>query len=407
MRLPENPRSGARPRRLDDFSDPTTRLLAIAAVAAAALLVLNVPFGSNDARAEGEPDRQTRLALEELRSPDADTRRNAVRQLRMCASKPGQHVHAVPGLIKALSDDDPMVRAMSVEMLRGIFNRPDMPDAPAAWQDLWRRMKDRFADEQDLDQKDVMKRERARLANGKGYHFMMLGSFKVAERYFLDAVANDPRNPQYWNNLGKCLSNQGRFPDAVDRFRRALEEDPCYVAAHFNLAEAFLDITHVTGNDRNYEALGHADVALKLDVEKDDWAARWLKARILLAMVLAEVRVPKEGLAAERHEMYKRAAKAIDEAIHIAPNVAEVRKTAALVYYGRELYFRALKHVRKVYDLGYTMDEGFLKKLEKALRKEAYEIGATPPEMPKPKGDARKPEERSPALRVPYRDGTL
>lgn len=53
------------------------------------------------------------------------------------------------------------------------------------------------------------------------------------------------------------------------------------------------------------------------------------------------------------------------------------------------------------------MDKGFVKKLEKALHKEAYEIGATPPEMPKPKTDAKKPEETSPALRVPYRDGTL
>jgi tetratricopeptide (TPR) repeat protein len=377
-------------------------LLALAAVAAAAL-----PLVSYEARAAGGLDRQTKLALADLRSPDAETREKAVRRLRLLASKPGQHLHAVPALVKALSDDDPMVRVTAAEMLRGLFNRPDMPDSPTEWEDLWRRMKDRFANEQDLDAREVVKRERARLENDKGYHFMMLGSFKVAERYFLDAVANYPQNPQYWNNLGKCLSNQGRFPDAVDRFRRALEEDPGYVPSHYNLAEAFLDITHVTGNDRTYEALGHAEVALRLDKEKTDWAARWLKARILLGMALAEVRAPREGLAAERHEMYKRASSAIDEAIHIAPNVPEVRKTAALVYYGRELYFRALKHVRKVYDLGYTMDEGFLKKLEKALRKEAYEIGATPPEMPKPKADAKGARERSPALLVPYRDGTL
>ncbi len=147
-------------------------------------------------------------------------------------------------------------------------------------------------------------------------------------------------------------------------------------------------------------------MALRLDKKKTDWAARWLKARILLGMALAAVREPREGLAAERYEMYKRASSAIDEAIHIAPNVPEVRKTGALIYYGRELYFKSYKEVRKVYNLGYTMNEGFLKKLEAALKKEAYEIGVPPPEMPRPEADAKGPDEKSPALLVPYRDGT-
>ena len=50
MSLPENPRCGARPRRLVDFSDPTARLLAIAAVIAVAAAA--VLLGSNDARAD-------------------------------------------------------------------------------------------------------------------------------------------------------------------------------------------------------------------------------------------------------------------------------------------------------------------------------------------------------------------
>ena len=332
-------------------------------------------------------------------------------------------MNAVPAIIGALSDPDPKVSATAVEMLRSLFSRPDMPDSPAAWQDLWRRMKDRFEDEQNLDPTEHIKRERAKLENDKGFHFMMLGNFRVAERYFLDAVASHPRNPQYWNNLGKCLSNQGRFPDAVDRFRRALEEDPGYVPTHYNLAETFLDISRLTGTDRTYEALGHAEVALRLDRDGSDWAARWLKARILLGMAMPErtvtgrfrdMRPERETIgaaghmsAADRYEVYKRAERAIAQAVHIAPNVPEVRKTAALVYYGRELYFKSFKEVRKVYDLGYTMDEDFLKKLEKALKKEAYAIGATPPEMPTPTAGAKKPGEKSPALLVPYKDGTL
>ena len=274
-----------------------------------------------------------------------------------------------------------------------------MPDSRGAWEELWRRTRDRFEAEQNLEPRDLIKRERAKLASDKGVHFMLLGDFRTAEKYFLDAVANHPKGAQYWNNLGKCLSNEGRLPDAVDRFRRALEEDPRYVAAHFNLAEAFLDVTELTGYDRTYEALGHAEVALRLDARRQDWAARWLKARILFDMARAEVR------AGVRYEMYKRAGETVAEAIHIAPNVPEVRKSAALIYYGRELYFKAYKEVVRVYDLGYTMDQDFLKKLEAALKKEAYEAGATPPEMPKAKADARGPGEKSPALLVPYTDG--
>ena len=376
-------------------------------VAFAAVAVAAVPLIPNEARAARGPDRETRQLLEKLKDPDSEARERAVRRLRIVATKRGQHLHVVPALIEALSDPDPNVAATAAEMLRSLFNRLDMPASPAAWEDLWRRKKDRFDAEQNLEPKEIIKRERANLENEKGYHFMMLGRFKDAEKYFLDAVANEPKNPKFWNNLGKCLSNQGRLPDAVDRFRRALEEDPCYVAAHYNLAEAFLDITDVTGNDRTYEALGHVEVALRLDRKKTDWAARWLKARILLRMALAEVPVPREGLAAERYEMYKRASEAVREAIHIAPNVPEVRKTAALVYYGRELYFKSYKQVRRAYDLGYTMNEHFLKKLEAALKKEAYAIGLTPPEMPRPKADAKRPDEKSPALWVPYRDGTL
>jgi tetratricopeptide (TPR) repeat protein len=368
-------------------------------------------------------DRRTKLALDDLKSDDSEVRENAVRRLRLLAAERGQHVNAVPAIIGALSDADPRVRATAAEMLRSLFSRPDMPDSPAAWQELWRRMKDRFEAEQSLDPTEHMKRERAKLENDKGFHFMMLGDFKVAEKYFLDAVASHPRNPQYWNNLGKCLSNQGRFPDAVDRFRRALEEDPGYVPTHYNLAETFLDISRLTGTDRTYEALGHAEVALRLDRDGTDWAARWLKARILLGMAMPERTVtgPYKDMgperdtigaaghmsAADRYEIYKRAERAIAEAVHIAPNVPEVRKTAALVYYGRELYFKSFKEIRKVYDLGYTMDDDFLKKLEEALKKEAYAIGATPPEMPTPQAGAKKPDEKSPALMVPYRDGAL
>ena len=83
------------------------------------------------------------------------------------------------------------------------------------------------------------------------------------------------------------------------------------------------------------------------------------------------------------------------------PAQSKVRKTAALVAYGRELYYRAYKEMMRVHALGYEMDEDFTKRLASALRREAYKAGVEPPEMPKRSKNAQ-PKGTPPALRLPY-----
>jgi tetratricopeptide (TPR) repeat protein len=200
----------------------------------------------------------------------------------------------------------------------------------------------------------------------------------------------------YWNNLGKCNANQGRWPLAVDRYLHALDEDPGYEAARYNLAEAYLEISRLTGSDRTDEALAHVEQALALDDKGVNWAARWLKARILHHMALAELN------AADRVEIYKRAAEAIEEAKRLAPDAPEVRKTAALIAYGRELYYQSYKELMRLDELGYTMDPGFVGRLEQALRRRAYRMGIEPPPMPEPSSDKSPVRGVPPSLRGPY-----
>jgi tetratricopeptide (TPR) repeat protein len=344
------------------------------------------------------PDARTVKWLNRLDTGDNDQRENAVRVL---AQKKGQELYVVPALIKSLDDRDPIVAKSAAEGLRMLLGKPDLSDQKTVWEEYWKRTKAKYESAKKRTPEERIKIEKAALENDRGYLQMTQGRFKKAEGFFLEAVALDPEDPKYWNNLGKCRKNMGMLPDAVDSFRKALDRDATYGPAHFNLGETFLEISRVTGFDRTYEALGHAEAAVRIDTSSKDWAARWLRARILLNMAVAA------NDPGEREAIYKESWDSITEAIGIVEltrsmsETAQVRKTAALIAYGRELYYRAYKEMMRVHELGYTMDKDFMAKLEQALKREAYATGAEPPKMPEFR-DVAEDDLPPPALRMPY-----
>ena len=50
-----------------------------------------------------------------------------------------------------------------------------------------------------------------------------------------EAIDNNPNNCRALNNLGNALDDRGRFDEAVAQYRKALEINPGYVKAHYNL----------------------------------------------------------------------------------------------------------------------------------------------------------------------------
>jgi len=383
--------------RASSLTDPTSGTSIVRAVLVAGLVsgLTGCRFGGPGSGQEKE----VRGAVARLKSGDEDARRAAVQTLMRVS---GNERLVVPPLIEALDDPDAIVQTTAADALRSVLRKPNMPNSRSAWEDLWRREKPKLEKREKLDPQERIKLAKASVKNEEGYLEMKRGRFKRAEELFLEAVAADPTNPGYWNNLGKCNANQGLLPRAIGRYQRALEEDPSFTTAHYNLGEAYLEISRRTASNRTLAALGEAEAAIKLDRRGKDWASRWLKARVLHHMAVTEEE------SAKRADLYRSAGDAIEEAkkilvraVRTPEEEAEVRKIAGLIAYGRELYYAAYKELVRVHDLGYEMDSDFATRLEQALRRVAYSAGVEPPKMPERSGK-ETPRGTPPALRLPY-----
>jgi len=356
-------------------------------LAAAAALALVVCPGCPR---QSKLDKPTQTSLKLLGTGTPEEKLAAAQYLGQCR---GRELAVVPALIAALDDESPSVRGVATTSLQSLLRRPDLPGNRAAWEKHWRSVAPQFARMKGKTAEHRMKIDRAALENEKGYSYMQIGQDHLAEDFFREAIALDTDNTVYWNNLGKCLWSQGRHPEAVDRFLRAIELAPYFAQAHYNLGEAYLSITETSGHDHTDDALQYASQAIRLDRENEMWEPRWLRARVLLRKAMFQTN------SVVRHELYKAAQEAVDGALTINPTLPDVRRTAALIAYGRELYWQCFQEVKLLYDLGYYMPNSFLDKLEAELKRAALEAGKDPPELPRPPGERAGGGTRPPALR--------
>jgi Tfp pilus assembly protein PilF len=343
---------------------------------------------------EPRSDRAVQMYARLVRAGDPEARRTAAGNL---ARFRGQEIVAVPALLDALEDSDESVKEMASISLQVLLNRSDLPSQRAAWEKVWRDLKPGFERMASRTPEEAARMERASIHNEEGASFLKAGQWRLAEDAFLKAVTVDKESPVHWNNLGRARALQGRWPDAVDCYRKAVELDPRFVMAHYNLGEAYLAVTDLTGRDHTDEALQHAMAASKLDASEraKTWEAHELHARILLR----KARLALDSR--DRAEMYSRAEAAIERAMAHSPEVPEIRKTAALIAYGRGLYYKALQEVRIVHRLGWHMDGAFLDRLEEKLGQEAAALGHAAPEVPRPEGARGGTPAPPPSLRPP------
>ena len=66
--------------------------------------------------------------------------------------------------------------------------------------------------------------------------------WETGETLWADAVAKGPRMPRPYVNLGKAYLEQGRYREAIEVSRRALDIDPALARAHYNIGTAHLNL---------------------------------------------------------------------------------------------------------------------------------------------------------------------
>ncbi|HEX7372050.1 MAG TPA: tetratricopeptide repeat protein, partial [Thermodesulfobacteriota bacterium] len=70
--------------------------------------------------------------------------------------------------------------------------------------------------------------QRAGIHAGLGYNALQQGDPTSALRELYEAEKLNPRDPYIQHALGMALSAKGKYPDALEHFRKALELDPKY-----------------------------------------------------------------------------------------------------------------------------------------------------------------------------------
>jgi tetratricopeptide (TPR) repeat protein len=61
-----------------------------------------------------------------------------------------------------------------------------------------------------------------------------------AKKEFEFIISENPKIPIAYNNLGFIELQQGKINEADELFRKALDLDPDYMNAHFNLVKVYL-----------------------------------------------------------------------------------------------------------------------------------------------------------------------
>ncbi len=91
-----------------------------------------------------------------------------------------------------------------------------------------------------------------------------IGSQNRAEEWYLTAITINPQNTTSLCNLGSLLHDQGHFFGAVNFYLKALNVDPLFVTAHYNLAITYQRIGNVALSKRHWRRCAKLDTQGRL-----------------------------------------------------------------------------------------------------------------------------------------------
>ena len=93
--------------------------------------------------------------------------------------------------------------------------------------------------------------------------------YKSAEKWYLEAVRNNPKNPKIYSRLGIIYLEQRNYKDAIESLDEAIRLDQNIASRYFNLSYA-----HSSEGDKR-TALMNAKKAIRLDPQSKKYR-KWL-----------------------------------------------------------------------------------------------------------------------------------
>ena len=107
------------------------------------------------------------------------------------------------------------------------------------------------------------KKENARRHFNKGVLASGKEQWNQAASHFRKAIEIDPNYKEAYYNLGNALDDTGDLKGAVENYRRAIEIDPKLKEAYYNLGSALDDTGDLKGAVENYRRSIEIDPKLK------------------------------------------------------------------------------------------------------------------------------------------------
>jgi tetratricopeptide (TPR) repeat protein len=196
------------------------------------------------------------------------------------------------------------------------------------------------------------------------------GQIKEAVNAFKKAVDEDPDNPVAHGNLGKLYKQEGRLDPAMKCFRRALEIDPTDLDAQFELGELLVE------KEMYYDAVTHFAALMEAvsEEEADSIAARieniMERARIKLESGMLGTDVEEilefgyycieQGMPSIAVDVFKKGLSLVEKQDGDKTMHANILLGMGMAYYHKQMDDKAVKHLEKALALDTSRPEPYI-----------------------------------------------